>query len=617
MSGTVVIGAGPAGLTTAYELSKLGEPSTIIEADAQVGGISRTVDYRGYRFDIGGHRFFSKVPVINEIWHEILGDEFLLRPRLSRIYYRGRFFDYPLKATNALAGLGPVEAALMGLSYGRAKLFPARPEISFEHWVSNRFGSRLYETFFKTYTEKVWGIPCAEISADWAAQRIKNLSFIEAVRNSLFNQNGKTKDGKIITTLIDEFHYPPHGPGMMWERCEGILAGGGNETIHGIKVDTIRHRNGRVESVLGHSRAGEAMEFGGNHFVSTMPLRSLIRAMDPAPPDEVLRAANQLRYRDYLTVVLIINRADIFPDNWVYIHSPDVKMGRIQNYKNWSPQMVPDARKTSLGLEYFLWDQDEEWGWSDERLIDLGIQECAQLKLIEPGEVEDGTVVRMKKAYPIYDQNYKQNLEVVRRYIDGIPNLQTVGRNGQHRYNNQDHSMLTGVYAAQNIVGERHDVWDVNVDQEYHEEKTEEASAKTVSIPKTERMVPQRVHEPGESKESTADEILEAAFAKLDPVALGIAVALVGGIALFAATVILLLKGGTPVGPNLSLLGQYFIGFEVSWKGAFVGLVEAGIGGFLVGCVGASLRNGFMRGYVILLKRRADAEERKRMLEQV
>ena len=338
--------------------------------------------------------------------------------------------------------------------------------------------------------------------------------------------------------------------------------------------------------------------------------------MDPAPPADVLHAANQLRYRDYLTVVLIINRADIFPDNWIYIHSPDVKMGRIQNYKNWSPQMVPDATKTSLGLEYFLWDQDEEWGWSDERLIELGIQECARLNLIEPGEVEDGTVVRMKKAYPIYDQSYRQNLDVVRRYIDAITNLQTVGRNGQHRYNNQDHSMLTGVYAAQNIIGEQHDVWNVNVDQEYHEETTADEAKTTVSVGTTERMIPQRV--PSDSEEDlTADEIIEAAFAKLDPVALGVAVGLVWGLGLFAAAAVLLIKGGSPVGPNLSLLGQYFLGFEVSWGGAFAGLFEAGIGGFLLGYLGAGLRNRFMQGYVVLVKRRADAQERKRVLEQI
>ncbi len=607
----VVIGAGPAGLTAAYELAKNGIRSTVLEADQLVGGISRTVNYKGYRFDIGGHRFFSKVPLINEVWDDILDEKMLIRPRLSRIHYRDHFFDYPLQAGNALSGLGLMEAVMIGLSYARTKVFPSRQERNFEEWVANRFGYRLYNIFFKTYTEKVWGIPCTEISADWAAQRIKNLSLVEAVRNALLGGGGKTKDGKIITTLIDEFKYPRLGPGMMWECCETRLEGQGSRTLRGRRVERVRHTHGKVECVYARTDDGELEEFSGDQFFSTMPLRELIGALDPAPPDDVIKAANSLAYRDYLTVVLMVKRDKVFPDNWIYIHSPEVKMGRIQNYKNWSPEMVPDASRTSLGLEYFLWDVDDEWTWSNDRLIDLGLKETVALKLIEADEVEDGTVVRMKKAYPIYDQFYQGHLDVIRRYLDTITNLQTIGRNGQHRYNNQDHSMLTGIYAARNVVGANYDIWSVNVEKEYHEETVRDEKATG------DRMIPRRL-EPSDDAESLApDAVIRAAFAKLDPVAMGSAVGLVFAVSLFLATVALIIKGGEVVGPHLSLLGHYLIGYKVTWSGAFLGLIESGISGFLLGYTGASLRNWTMSTYSNLLKRRADIDQSKDLLDKV
>ena len=610
MSEALIIGAGPAGLTAAYELMKCGVRSTVLEADQQVGGLSRTVNYRGYRFDIGGHRFFSKVPLINELWQEILGEDFLVRPRLSRIHYSGRFFDYPLKAVNALAGLGPVEAMLILLSYAKAKTFPSQEETSFEQWVSNRFGYRLYNIFFKTYTEKVWGIPCTEISADWAVQRIKNLSLREAVRNALLRTE-RAQDGQIVTTLIDQFHYPRFGPGMMWERCEEILAAQGSATLRGVSVERIRHQHGRVECVYGRTSGGEKVEFSGDQVISTMPLRELIHALDPAPPDEVLRAANHLRYRDYLTVVLIVNRESVFPDNWIYIHTPEVKIGRIQNYKNWSPAMVPDPSRTSLGLEYFLWDRDAAWHWSEEQLIALGTRECAQLGFVTPSEVEDGTVVRMQKAYPVYDRWYADSLATIRRYLESFANLQTIGRNGLHRYNNQDHSMLTGVYAARNILGEKYDVWSVNTEQEYHEESR--VGGGMVG----ERLVPTPLEPVSALPSRSSDAVIEAAFAKLDPLALGVAVSAVSGVGLFLATVVLLLQGGPMVGATLSLLAHYLVGYEVTWKGACIGLVEAAVVGFVLGYLGARLRNWSMTAYAFVLKRYAEAQARRTLLDKV
>jgi protoporphyrinogen oxidase len=514
-----------------------------------------------------------------------------------------------------LVGLGPLEAALVALSYTNARLFPHKEETSFEQWVSNRFGDRLYRIFFKTYTEKVWGIPCNEISADWAAQRIKNLSLQEAVRNALLG-SGRTKEGDKITTLIERFHYPRLGPGMMWECCRDLLAARGHETIEGIKVERIRHHRGRVEAVYGRTGNGQEAEFGADNFISTMPLRELIFALDPLPPERVLEAANYLRYRDYLTVVLIVERESVFPDNWIYIHSPEVKMGRIQNYKNWSPEMVPDHSRTSLGLEYFLWEKDDEWRWPDQRLIELGIRESSRIGIIEPGEVEDGTVVRMKKAYPVYDRHYQASLAILRQYIESFSNLQTVGRNGLHRYNNQDHSMLTGIYAARNIVGERNDVWSVNTEMEYHEEVRAEKT------PAGDRLVPARVSpqismDAPARIEEVADRLISIAFARLDPLALGTSIGIVSGVGLFLATAILLLKGGEIIGPNLSLISNFFPWFTATWRGALIGLAEAGALGFGVGMVIAWLRNWGLDAYAALLKHRAEVKSRQETLDKL
>lgn len=582
MSQTVIIGAGPAGLTAAWELARHGHGAVVYEQDDLVGGISRTCEYNGYRFDIGGHRFFTKVERVQELWIEMLDSEFLVRPRLSRIYYDGKFFHYPLKPMNALLGLGPIEAVRIGVSYLWAQAFPSSPEKSFEDWTINRFGRRLFEIFFKTYTEKVWGMDCSEIAADFAAQRIKNLDLITAVRNALIGD--LLSGGKIVTTLIEQFHYPAHGPGEMWESCTRGLAKKGVETHLEKRVDSIRWGDGRVKSVRISGPDGQMTEAEGDHFLSSMPIRTLLHSMDPVPPKAVVEAADKLRYRDYLTVVLILDQEEVFPDNWIYIHSPDVKLGRIQNYKNWSPEMVADPEKTALGLEYFVQEDDDVWSSSDEDLIELGKRECATLGLANPDDVIDGTVIRMPKAYPVYDEVYQDALAEIRAWLEAeAPNMQLIGRNGQHRYNNQDHSMMTAVLAAENIVAgaPQHDVWDVNVEDEYHEEVQAGENVSTSGDRTT----------PGRVDDETIIELIEDAFARYDGVALGSAMGVIAGLGLFLATVVLVLQGGEVVGPNLSLLGNYLVGFQATWAGAAIGLVEAGIGGFGIGWLLAGLIN--------------------------
>ncbi len=560
----LVIGAGPAGLTAAHELAERGIPAIVCEQDDQVGGLARTVTYQGYRFDIGGHRFFTKVETVQRLWEDLLGEDFLVRPRLSRIYYRDRFFDYPLRPLSALAGLGPIEAARILVSYVRARILPHREEHSFEEWVVNRFGRRLFEIFFRTYTEKVWGVPCSEIAADWAAQRIKNLDLKTAVLHAL--ASGK-RDGAVVTTLIDRFHYPRLGPGMMWERMRDRLASRGVDTVLETEVVRLRHSDGRVDAVTVRDRAGER-ELEVEGVISSMPLGQLVRALDPRPPPDVRAAADRLRHRDFLTVVLIVRREEVFPDNWIYVHSPDVRVGRIQNFKNWSPEMVPDPATTALGLEYFVHEGDDLWSAPDQSLLERGVREMERLGLVRGTDVEGGTVVRVPKAYPLYDPEYADAVATVRDHLARLSNLHTIGRNGQHRYNNQDHSMLTGLLAARVVAGEDHDVWDVNVDPEYHEEGRGAG-----------RATPEAARRP------SLEGLLGRAFARYDPVALGAAVGSVLAAGLFLLTAVTLLQDADS-GIPLSLLGHYLYGYEATWTGALIG-------------VGEGLARGFVWGYTL------------------
>jgi protoporphyrinogen oxidase len=461
----VIIGGGPAGLTAAYQLSKLDAQSVVLEKDQMVGGISRTINYKNYLFDVGGHRFFTKIKPVEDIWKEILDKDLLHRKRLSRIYYDKKFFFYPLRPFNALLGLGLWKSIMIFFSYLYVRLFPFKNEETFEHWVSNRFGKRLYNTFFKPYTEKVWGIPCTEIRAEWAAQRIGGLSLTKAVRNAFAKQNRNNGGKAAIRTLIDSFDYPRFGPGMMWQAMSRIIQDKGSQVYLGSEVEAILwdKKNGKVNS-LQVGVNGKKKFFQGTNFISSMPVKELIQKFKPAVPEEVLEAANNLNYRDFLTVALIVRKPELFPDNWIYIHDPDVKLGRVQNFKNWSPYMVPDVNRTCLGLEYFCFEEDEIWNMPDRELIEFGIREMEKLGLIESSDVEDGSVVRMPKAYPVHDLKYREMLGTIRRFLSGIDNLQLVGRNGMHRYNNQDHSMLTAMLAVENIYGSNHDLWNVNVE---------------------------------------------------------------------------------------------------------------------------------------------------------
>ncbi len=464
-----IIGAGPAGLTAAYLLAKGNQEVVVFEKDPQyVGGISRTESYKGYHFDIGGHRFFSKSKEVEDFWTEILGDEMLERPRSSRIYYNNHFFAYPLVAFEALRKLGIIESGLCVLSYLKAKAFPVKNPTNFEEWVTNQFGKRLFNIFFKTYTEKVWGIPCSEISADWAAQRIKGLSLSSAIFNAVFKPSKKATDkDKLIKTLIDSFRYPKQGPGMMWEACAEKSKAMGVSLHMNCGVQKIEYTNN--EWTVHTTNQGSLTGF--DYVLSSAPMRELVANVLPAFPAAVSANAAALGYRDFLTVVLICKDEDAFSDNWIYIHDPKVKVGRVQNFKSWSPFMVPDPSMACYGLEYFCFEGDGLWTSSDADLITLGKQEIEKIGLTNASAVVDGYVVRQPKAYPVYDQFYKARVGSVRDALTNYPGLYLVGRNGMHKYNNQDHSMMTAMLAAKNIIAgkELFNLWDVNEDAEYHE----------------------------------------------------------------------------------------------------------------------------------------------------
>src|SRR3954470_2863383 len=459
-----VLGGGPAGLTAGYLLAKEGRPVIVFEAEDQVGGIAKTEVRDGYRFDLGGHRFFTKSKEVDDLWHEVMKEEFLLRPRMSRIYWRGKFLDYPLNGMDVVKKLRPIELTLCLGSYLWASVKPKGKEENLEQWVPHRFGKRLYQHFFKTYSEKVWGAPCTEIRAEWAAQRIKGLSFFSAAKAAFMGN----KDNK-IKSLISEFHYPRFGPGQMWETMADEIIANGGEVRLNTPVTGIEVRDGRVVAI---EAGGERIE--PPEVISPLPLRATVGMSGAAAPGAVQAAAQGLRYRDFLTISLVIDGEDLFPDNWIYIHEPGVRVGRIQNFRSWSPWMVPDQSKASIGMEYFCFKGDELWEMDDDDLVELGKREIEQLGLAHAANVERGFVTRVPKAYPMYDADYSERVAVIRDWLEGVANLQQVGRNGLHRYNNSDHSMLTAMRAVENIqAGTNHDLWAVNAESVYHEEQQE------------------------------------------------------------------------------------------------------------------------------------------------
>jgi protoporphyrinogen oxidase len=491
---TFVVGAGPAGLTTAYMLAKAGRDVFVIEKDpVYVGGISRTVNYKGFLFDIGGHRFFSKSKEVVALWNEILPDDFIDRPRLSRIFYRNKFYAYPLKAFEALRNLGLLQSMACVASFAYAQAFPIKAPKTFHQWVRNQFGERLFSIFFKTYTEKVWGMGCDEISADWAAQRIKGLSLGSAVADGLrrsFGAKRKADGGAITKTLIESFRYPRRGPGMMWEAAAAKIKAMGGEIHLDRKLQSL-HWDERKSLWTIKVETGDGVQetYVAQNVVSSAPIKDLMGRLSPTPLS--LLHARQLKYRDFLTVVLIGQSRTPFPDNWIYIHDPNVKVGRVQNFRSWSPDMIPDAASTCLGLEYFCFEGDGLWTSSDAELIALAKREIGHTGLMQSEDVVDACVVRQQKAYPVYDDVYADNLAVIRRDLQmSFPTLHLVGRNGMHKYNNQDHAMMTGMLTASNIIAgeQRYDVWRVNEDAEYGEEGMQGAKEAL----KSERLVPQR-----------------------------------------------------------------------------------------------------------------------------
>jgi protoporphyrinogen oxidase len=461
----LVCGAGPAGLTAAYQLAQNGTPVIVVEGSSEVGGLARTSRYKQYAFDIGGHRFFTKVQAVQRLWTELLGDDLIDVPRLSRIHYRGRFFQYPLRAVDAVLGLGVWRSFRVLLSYLWSRLNPSPVEESFEQWVSNRFGSELYRIFFKTYTEKVWGIPCTEIRAEWAAQRIQGLSLARALLSATPLQRRSSE----IRTLIDEFKYPRLGPGQMWERCRDRIRAYGGEVRLQHRVERFETNGRRVTAAVVATPDGER-RFEAEHVVSTLSLQSLVRAFGDQAPKSVRAAAERLSYRDFILVALVVDRSDLFPDNWIYVHTPGVAVGRIQNFNNWSAAMVPVPDTTVLGMEYFCFKGDALWNQTDAELIALATRELKTLGLANGARVQDGTVVRVPEAYPIYNSTYRDSVQTIRRFVDPLQNFHTVGRNGMHKYNNQDHSMLAAMLVVENLHGASHDVWSVNCDVEYQEE---------------------------------------------------------------------------------------------------------------------------------------------------
>ncbi|MCX6640344.1 MAG: NAD(P)/FAD-dependent oxidoreductase [bacterium] len=466
MQPVIVIGAGPSGLAAAYELATHSVPVVVVELLDQVGGLSRTIRKNGARFDVGPHRFFTKNMEVHQLWSDLLKEDLLSVPRLTRIYYKSKFFYYPISPMNALFGMGPLSAANVIASYMavriRQKLSPREP-VNFEDWVVNQFGRQLFEIFFKTYTEKVWGIPCTQIGADWAGQRIKGLSLWTAVVDAVFKPKNKS-----IKTLVDEFVFPRLGAGMFYEQMAKAIEGNGGKILLGREAVNFRHEGGKVRSVIVKDSNGATEEIEGSAFLVSSPLTDGIQGFNPVPPNEVLEAARGLRYRAHVGVDIDVE-GNPFPDNWIYVHAREVVLARIANYRNFSKDMASNSSTSPLTVEYFCFKGDSIWKQSDEALIELAKVELQRMKVLKPEQVQFGFVVRNEKAYPVIELGYEKKMDMLKKYIATFDNFQPIGRCGMFKYNNQDHAIATGLLAARNVLGGNFDVWSVNIDAEYHE----------------------------------------------------------------------------------------------------------------------------------------------------
>jgi protoporphyrinogen oxidase len=501
---TIVMGAGPGGLATGYWLSKHGVPVTVLERAPFVGGLARTVEKDGFKFDIGGHRWFSKVDEVNDFYKEVIADETVWVKRISRIYFDGKYIDYPLEVGNALAAIGPVTATRAIIDYGRAALSRRRnpqPIVSMEDAYVDQYGRTLYELFFERYSEKVWGLPCSQMSGDWVSQRTKGMSLLTAVKDAIIPSKGD------VQSLIDSFMYPRYGYGRLSERmAEGIRAAGNQVRLGQGVTKVLRHGN-RVTGVVTADKDGNESIVEGSHFVSSIPLTVLCEIMSPAAPPEVIQAAKTLTFRNVITVNLILDREQMTEDTWLYVHDRSILFGRLHEPKNWSVDMVPDQSKTSIVAEYFCSEGDHIWSMGNDDLVAQTARHLSDdLGFVERNEVLDGFAVRAPRAYPSYTLGYERPLEILKQFVYSFENLEIIGRYGTFRYNNADHSVETGLLAAKNILGEQHDIELVNADKEYHEIKRLDRDRAKVASPST-RSVPG----PRRSQESDVPEELVAA----------------------------------------------------------------------------------------------------------
>ena len=461
----VIIGAGPSGLAAAYEVTSEGQKATVLEASGQVGGLARTMAFDGCLFDVGPHRFFTGNQEVIKLFDDVVAEDTLHVKRLTRIYYKGKYFNYPLSPVNALLGMGIFNSFATLGSYAKARLrhrlSPFEPR-NFEEWITNQFGERLYKTFFKTYTEKVWGIACTEISSQWAAQRIKSLNLIQAILNALF---GARK--KVIKTLVDEFVFPRLGAGQLYEKMADVIEKRGGTIAMNSPAQKIIHKDGKVSAII--TDDGEEKSIDGDYFLGSAPLTQLLEMMDPPPPAEVMEASRSLRYRDHIGVQLKM-RGVPFPDNWIYIHSPDIRMARIANYKNFSEFMADGDDISPVTVEYFTFKGDDIWSMSDDELVKFAVDEMVAMGTTQADQFISGFVVRSEKAYPVIDQDSEAKVDIIRAWISQFENFLPIGRSGMFKYNNQDHAIATGLLAARTALGTGdYDPWNVNIDAEYHE----------------------------------------------------------------------------------------------------------------------------------------------------